>query len=683
MSRSSRVAGGARNREPWSVGAHLVVIVVVVVVVFAGVGAVLGHQTWQNGQQNVRANARSLAGVAADTLADNVGVVRTQTASIAANPAVPGLMADATGCSFDFHLEGFPRSHLDIVRPDGTVVCSSTKLAPGRASHAGAAWLHQKPSKDVIGSAPFVDRVTGLPAVAFVATVRDTGGRAIGNVAIVLPTPQMAQPIADFFGGPRHYQFALVDQHAGRLLSTSSGITKLASNARSTNPMRSAGFLYGSRRVAHTDWLVYSGVDPHVALASTRSALQRGALLAVIVLAVLVASIVIVSRKITRPLRALSDAVGSTGPHVDGVLGAIQGPREVSRLAAEFRVATAARDAYESQLSHQALHDPLTGLPNRALLAERLSEAVERATREGVSVAVLFLDLDRFKLVNDSLGHDVGDHVLITTAGRLREVVPPGGTLARFGGDEFVVVAEVPDDAAVSRLADELLAAVDDPIETANDVVRITASLGIAISTPERRPADLIRDADNAMYAAKERGRGRAERYSDLLHDQASVRLTMASEFRVALDRDELHVAYQPKVDLATGEIVGVESLLRWDHPALGSVPPSRFIPIAEETDAIVRVGEFVLEQSCRQAMAWRRDGIDLTVAVNISGRQLASGELPVVVAAALAISGLEPDRLCLELTESLLMSDTIATQRTLDELHSLGVRLSIDDFGT
>jgi EAL domain-containing protein (putative c-di-GMP-specific phosphodiesterase class I) len=193
----------------------------------------------------------------------------------------------------------------------------------------------------------------------------------------------------------------------------------------------------------------------------------------------------------------------------------------------------------------------------------------------------------------------------------------------------------------------------------------------------------LIRDADNAMYAAKEAGRDRAERFTSHLHDRAAARLTLATEFRVALDRGQLHLMYQPKVDLASGDIVGVEALLRWDHPTLGSVPPSTFIPIAEETDAIIRVGEFVLEEACRQTMEWRANGAELTIAVNVSGRQLNDGGLPLQVSTALALSGLPAELLYLELTETLLMTDTLVTQRSIEQLHTLGVRLSIDDFGT
>jgi diguanylate cyclase (GGDEF)-like protein len=364
-------------------------------------------------------------------------------------------------------------------------------------------------------------------------------------------------------------------------------------------------------------------------------------------------------------------------------LASIDGPAEIEQLARKFQSVIASREAFELQLSHQALHDPLTGLANRALLVERLDDSLARVRRQDGLVAVLFIDLDRFKMINDSLGHDIGDTVLIEIARRISDLIPPGATLARFGGDELVVVAEITDEQQLQRLVDQLLAGIVAPIETHAVVVRVTASIGVATSNRGRRAVDLIRDADNAMYAAKEAGRDRASRFTNHLHDRAAARLTLATEFRVALDRGQLHLMYQPKVELATGDIVGVEALLRWDHPALGSVAPSTFIPIAEDTDAIIRVGEFVLEEACRQAMAWRDAGLELSMAVNVSGRQLNEGGLPLQVATALALSGLRPEWLYLELTESLLMNDTLVTQRSVEELHALGVRLSIDDFGT
>jgi diguanylate cyclase (GGDEF)-like protein len=671
-----------KARRDWSVREHLAAIVLVVVVVFAGVGALLGRQTWQHSQQNVKSEAAYLAGFGAGAVADSAAVALQQARTIAANPAAISLLSDASGCSLDFKLLLFPDSHLDLVRPDGTVACSSADMPAQGATHAGAAWLGTAPVEPGRVSEIFTDGVTGKPSVAFVATVEDQG-HVVGRVAVVVPTAGIAKVIADTYGGARHFEFALVEAGTGVVLSSSGDQVNQLSSIAATAADPLPSYLSASHSVGDMSWTVIAGADPDIALASTRSVLLRGALLGLCVLLVLVGSMLIINRRIARPLRALTRAVGGSGTRLSTALASIDGPAEVTQLAAKFQAVIADRDAYEVQLSHQALHDPLTGLANRALLIERLNDALERAAREDARVSVLFIDLDRFKLINDSLGHDVGDTVLVEIARRVAQIIPASGTLARFGGDELVVVVEPSHEIEIQRLIDELLGGIVAPIQTDTAVVRVTASIGVATSSPGRRAVDLVRDADNAMYSAKEGGRDRAERFTTRLHDRAAARLTVATEFRVALDRGELHLVYQPKVDLANGAIVGVEALLRWNHPALGLVPPSTFIPIAEETDSIIRVGEFVLEQACRQAVAWRDAGHELTMAVNISGRQLNDGGLPLQVTTALALSGLPPELLYLELTETLLMTDTLVTQSSIEQLHNLGVRLSIDDFGT
>jgi diguanylate cyclase (GGDEF)-like protein len=667
-----------KARRTWSVRGHLAGIVVAVVVVFVGIGTVLGRETWQNSQHSARSEAAYLAVFGAAEVADSASIALGQAESIAANPAAAPLLSDPSSCSLNFKLTLFPGSHLDLVRTSGEVACSSAALSPAGSTHAGASWLAAAEPGQM--SAPFIDRITGLSSIAFVAPVHDLG-HVVGFVAVVVPTAGIAQVVADTYGGPRHYAFALVDSGAGRLLSSSRLPEQPSVAPTATDPL--PGYLSSSLPVKGTTWTLISGGDPETVLESTRSVLLRGGVLGGCVLLVLLGAMLIVNRRIGRPLRELTRAVGSTGTRLAAALGSIDGPAEIEQLAMKFQAVIADRDTYELQLSHQALHDPLTGLANRALLVERLNDALDRARRQRALVAVLFIDLDRFKMINDSLGHDLGDTILITAARRISDLVPDGGTLARFGGDEFVVVVEVDDDSRLQNLVDQLLAGIVAPIETDAAVVRVTASIGVATSTPGRRAVDLIRDADNAMYAAKEAGRDRAERFTSHLHDRAAARLTLATEFRVALDRGQLHLMYQPKIDLASGDIVGVEALLRWDHPTLGSVPPSTFIPIAEETDAIIRVGEFVLEEACRQTMEWRANGAELTIAVNVSGRQLNDGGLPLQVSTALALSGLPAELLYLELTETLLMTDTLVTQRSIEQLHTLGVRLSIDDFGT
>jgi diguanylate cyclase (GGDEF)-like protein len=674
-----------RWTSSWSVRAHLLTIVAAVVLVFVLVGAILWRDTISNAEANVRATAASLSGVAARAVGDTVAGTEAQVVATAANPSVAPILTDPAGCQLTFALDLFPGTHLDLVAADGEVMCSSVVELPAGATHAGAPWLAEDAA--VVQSAPFLDSLTGESAVAIVAPVLAADGSRAGLVAAVLPTAAVADQLAATYGGPRHYQFALADSASGAVLSTSGGLAEALTSAGvedSSDPMGEAGFLAGSQRVPSTDWQAYAGNDPASVLGPTRSVLVRGVALGGAVLVVLLAALAVVNRRIGRPLLQLTEAVGNTGANVQDALAAIRGPREVRRLADEFGEAIAAHEAYETQLSHQTLHDPLTGLPNRALLAERLALSLDRASRSGPPPVVLFLDVDRFKLVNESLGHAAGDQLLLVTAGRLAGAMQPGDTLARFGGDEFVVVAEGCASADEAHdLGGRLLAALEAPVAVGGSEVRVTASIGIAVGTPTSRGPDLLRDADNAAYVAKELGGARCEVFDVTLRDRATKRRTVEHDFRVALEREQLRVVYQPKIDLLTGQTVGVEALLRWDHPTLGAIPPVTFIPIAEETGLIVPVGLFVLEQACRQVAAWRDEGIDLSVAVNVSGRQLAEADFPESVAAVLAATGVAPDRLCLELTESLLMTDTIRTADVLRALHGLGVQLSIDDFGT
>jgi diguanylate cyclase (GGDEF)-like protein/PAS domain S-box-containing protein len=335
------------------------------------------------------------------------------------------------------------------------------------------------------------------------------------------------------------------------------------------------------------------------------------------------------------------------------------------------------------QLEVQAFHDPLTGLANRALFQDRLEHALLRAARTFDQVGVLFLDLDDFKTVNDGLGHAVGDAVLRVVAERLRHALRPEDTVARLGGDEFAVLLEaVPDREAARATAARLLEALRPPLELAGRTVGAGASIGVVVG--DSSAGDLLRDADVAMYRAKEAGKGQVVQFEPAMRDAAIARLELDRDLRIALDRKDLFLAYQPIVDVATGAIVEAEALVRWRHPTRGILPPGAFMHAAEETGLIVPMGRALLREACRQGQAWAESGMPpLPIAVNLSPRQLIDADLVRDVRSALDDATLDPCLLTLEITEDVLMANLERAAALLASLRELGVRIAIDDFGT
>ncbi|MGI9538703.1 MAG: putative bifunctional diguanylate cyclase/phosphodiesterase [Miltoncostaeaceae bacterium] len=336
----------------------------------------------------------------------------------------------------------------------------------------------------------------------------------------------------------------------------------------------------------------------------------------------------------------------------------------------------------EARLEHQAFHDPLTDLPNRTLFEDRLAHALLRARRSGSSVAVVFLDLDDFKTVNDSLGHAAGDRLLVWAAERITAVIRETDTAARLGGDEFAVVLEGAGDEDV--VARRITEALGQPIEIDGHEVAPQASVGIARAEEASTADSLMRQADVAMYAAKADGKGRRVVFREEMEEAAHDRMALKSELRRALSNGEFRMSYQPIVDVVSGHPRFVEALLRWDHPERGEVPPVEFIPLAEETGLIRPIGAWALEEACREAARWHREfgSAAPALSVNLSAHQLDDPEMRGLVEHALARTGLMPAELILEITESVLMSDVDAARRELEELAAIGVRTAIDDFG-
>jgi diguanylate cyclase (GGDEF)-like protein len=340
----------------------------------------------------------------------------------------------------------------------------------------------------------------------------------------------------------------------------------------------------------------------------------------------------------------------------------------------------------EERTRYEALHDPLTGLPNRNLFLDRLAAALAEAERRETSVGVIFLDLDQFKLVNDSLGHAAGDELLAAVAPRLEESLRPSDTIARFGGDEFAVLAEVKTDRDAIRIAERIRQALTHPFKLRQREHFVSASMGISLGRGQKAPEAMIRDADAALYRAKERGRGGYELFDSAMRARAVEHMRIENDLRRALDRGELELHYQPIVGLRDGSIVALEALLRWRHPEYGLTSPTSFIPVAEESQLILPVGRWVVEEACSQVAEWQGlnpDKAPVRIAVNLSGRQIGDPQLIPSVSAAVEASGIDPTTLSFELTESVLFEESGVSERIMRSLRGLGVRLALDDFGS
>ena len=375
--------------------------------------------------------------------------------------------------------------------------------------------------------------------------------------------------------------------------------------------------------------------------------------------------------------------------HLEAVANNLLDDPSVSGIVVNAWDVTGRREL-EERLAHKALHDELTGLPNRTLFINRLGHALARKERTRGKVAVLFMDLDNFKYVNDSLGHEAGDALLVGVAERIEGCLRPGDTAARLGGDEFVVLLEdVPDARGAGLVASRIAEALRDPFVVDGHELFVSTSVGVAMSGfDDDRPGDLLKNADLAMYRAKEEGKDGHAVFEPGMSVRARERLGMEGALRRALDEggEGFAVHYQPKVSLETGGIIGFEALVRWEHPERGPLAPAEFIPVAEENGLIVPLGTWVLGEACRQARAWHeRYPADppLTISVNLSARQFRQANLTKTVADVLGETGLDPRSLILEITESAVMDDARANAETLRELKALGVRIAIDDFGT
>lgn len=467
-------------------------------------------------------------------------------------------------------------------------------------------------------------------------------------------------------------------------------------------------------RDAHRDPAMMLKVDLKRPITSFGQSVVRSIVLQLVLLSVLFGLVVVfvVERFALSRLKSLIDQVEGMSDHLDDQRVVLPGSDELAYLAHrinfmrrhlravtdELRDSEARLRAHSctlelavqertKELEHQSLHDRLTGLPNRVLFMDRVAMALNKAKRGRSGTAVLFVDMDNFKLVNDSLGHAAGDELLRQFSARLQSAVRPGDTVSRMGGDEFTILLENLDSVLQAmETADRVLEALRAPVML-NDLETFAAcSIGVAYADAGTRSADdLVKDADSAMYRAKQNGRSSFTVYDESMHSHAADRLELESSLRTALDRDEIFVVYQPLVDLQTGQIVGAEALARWNSEGRGVVSPADFIPLAEQSGLVVPIGYWVLERACLQTQSWleQNPGVEFTINVNLSGRQLQRGDVVDRVRKVLERTGLPPQRLKLEITESILMEHRQDTVDKVRELKELGVKIAIDDFGT
>ena len=587
------------------------------------------------------------------------------------------------------------QGHLHLLDPDGVEVCSlRAPSLPDQALGRGAWFDEVQTSGSPVAGETGIDPLSGKPGMTVALPVATPDGRVAVLVGILytgsqtIELPPGASP-----------EMVMIELDPGRkiVLATSAGAPikpgpvprswlsePLSGGARTVEDVDGVTRIYREVTAAEAGWHVLAGMPRGVALRAANAELRRSLLLALAVTLVVAGLGVLLYRRLARPVRRLRAAIEAASRDVAS-RAPVEGPAEIAAVAEAFNLTIAERRQLEIQLSHQALHDPLTGLPNRALLADRMKLALARQERSGRLVAVAFMDLDRFKLVNDSYGHPAGDQLLVALARRLEAAARSTDTLCRFGGDEFVLLSEEhrsEDD--VATVAQRLIDCLADPFSLGGQDIYLSGSVGVAIGRGPETPDELVRNADVAMYQAKELQRGGFAFYDEPLRTGAISRLETERELRRAVHDHELRVHYQPKHSVATGAVVGVEALVRWQHPTRGLVGPGDFIPVAEETGLILPIGEWVLSEACRQAREWRdRHGLVLSVAVNLSARQVCRPDLPGIVARIVEDSGVDPTQVCLEITEGILLVDTAAVVHQLAEIRATGVRISIDDFGT
>ena len=618
--------------------------------------------------------------------------------SVAGEPAVTSFDPAACRVTLGGLMSLTARAHLHLLRHDGSQVCTllATGL-PDRPVPAGP-WFQQVLATGMPTVAgPEVDDVSGQPAITVAVPVGEGPGTAPTATAgaLVAVVSTAATPLAVPPGDSP--TMVIIQLSPDRSLVLSASPTAPVHPGRVTESWLSQAPSGGTRTVIDSDgnrrvyrevtgplgWPVLAGLPYAVALGPAVSELVRNLALTAVVLLIVASMGALLNRRLAWPIRRLQRAIEEAARD-ELARAPVEGPAEVAALAEAFNVTISQRRQLTQQLAHQALHDPLTDLPNRTLLIDRLNLALLRSRRSGGWVALTFVDLDHFKTVNDTYGHAAGDRVLKDFARRLTAAMRSSDTVARLGGDEFVIVSEGSSNPAAETIAERVRSCFTQSFVVDGRELTLSASIGIAIGDGSNTADELIATADRIMYQAKQHERRSYALYDRPVRADQAMRREIERDLREGIGNDELVLHYQPVCRLSNSEIASVEALVRWRSAARGLLHPEDFIPLAEESGIIQMVGEQVLAEACRQCAAWRDLlGRAVPVSVNLSARQLARPDLTDVVAKSLEASGIDPGDLCIEIPQGALIIDANVASRRLNELRGLGVRLSIDDFGT
>lgn len=693
-----------RKTKAWSIRAHLFALVLAVAIpLIALLSYDLYHDAERNAQQ-VKASSLTLAQITASDTKHFLKVTAELMQRIAQRPRV--LAVDPKHCDpifADLHDLNPTFANIGVINPSGFVICSAVAQPAGKlTSVAQAEWFQRAMREDqlVLGK-PFVGPITGRWVSVLALPLHDKHGAIKGLLALPIDLVNFT-PLARDAELPKGSQIGIVDS-AGTIIARSGEPEKWVGKnvrgtpiidlmiARKNGQAESVGVdhvtrLFGFASIPGTDWVAGAGI-PRKALFSAISGyvLRNLAIGLAMVLTVAVLAYLF-SRRIVRPIRAISDTAKSIAQGKLDTRVAVDGPIEIADVADQFNAMLDIREEAVERISYLAQYDVLTNLPNRNLFRDRLEQAMMRAQRNETLVALMFIDLDRFKEINDTLGHPVGDQVLQKVAERLKHFLRDVDTIARLGGDEFTIVLEgVHDVPQIATAAQKVRDALVQPLLVDDREIFVSASIGISIYPFDVEEIDaLLKNADIAMYQAKQDGGDAYHFFEAEMNAHTFEHLELEGRLRRALARNQFTLHYQPQVSIANGRIIGAEALLRWHDEELGMIAPARFIPLAETTGLIVPIGEWVLHTACAQNKAWQDAGCaPIPIAVNLSPRQFRQANLLEKITQTLEQTGLHPNYLELEITESTIMHQAEKTIGLLEQLHAMGVRLSVDDFGT